>query len=128
MESGRSCAAPTRTVRFQSPRSTTRTCGSWSIPAGTQEAFAKAHFPHAKRKELPDNRTIFDDVAEGHADVMVTDGAEVDCQARRHRGVLCPAADGHFRLWPVCEMGQTVSILWFIIRIIIAFEHRSIRC
>jgi len=51
-------------------------------PGGTNEAFAKAHFPHAKLEALPDNRTIFDDLAEGHGDVMVTDGAEVDYQAR----------------------------------------------
>jgi cyclohexadienyl dehydratase len=61
-------------------------------PGGTNEAFAKAHFPHAKLEELPDNRTIFDEVAEGHADVMVTDGAEVEYQALRHPGVLCSAA------------------------------------
>jgi cyclohexadienyl dehydratase len=61
-------------------------------PGGTNEAFAKAHFPEAKLDSFLDNRTIFDDLATGHADVMVTDGAEVDYQARRHPGVLCPAA------------------------------------
>lgn len=39
----------------------------------------------------PDNRTIFDELAAQHADIMVTDGVEVDLQARRHLGVLCPA-------------------------------------
>lgn len=61
-------------------------------PGGTNEAFAKAHFPHAVLKTYPDNKTIFDDLAAGHADVMVTDGAEVDFQAHRHQGVLCAAA------------------------------------
>jgi cyclohexadienyl dehydratase len=61
-------------------------------PGGTNETFAKAHFPDAKLDEYPDNRTIFDEIADRHADVMVTDGAEVDYQARRHPGVLCPAA------------------------------------
>jgi len=61
-------------------------------PGGTNQVFAKAHFPHAKLNEHPDNRTIFDVIAAGQADVMVTDGAEVDYQARRHPGVLCPAA------------------------------------
>jgi cyclohexadienyl dehydratase len=60
-------------------------------PGGTNERFAKAHFPHAKLDEQPDNRTIFDDVAAGRADVMVTDGAEVDYQVRRHAGILCAA-------------------------------------
>jgi len=61
-------------------------------PGGTNEAFAKAHFADAKLEEFSDNRTIFDEIAARHADVMVTDGAEVDYQSRRHPGVLCPAA------------------------------------
>jgi cyclohexadienyl dehydratase len=61
-------------------------------PGGTNERFAKANFTHALLEEHADNRTIFDEVAVGHADVMVTDGAEVDYQARRHPGILCPAA------------------------------------
>jgi cyclohexadienyl dehydratase len=61
-------------------------------PGGTNEAFAKAHFADAALQEFPDNRGIFDEIAARHADVMVTDGAEVDYQSRRHPGVLCPAA------------------------------------
>jgi cyclohexadienyl dehydratase len=61
-------------------------------PGGTNEAFAKAHLADAKLEEYPDNRSIFDEIAARHADVMVTDGAEVDNQSRRHPNVLCPAA------------------------------------
>jgi cyclohexadienyl dehydratase len=61
-------------------------------PGGTNERFAKANMTHAALVVHSDNRTIFDEIAAGRADVMVTDGAEVDYQARRHRGVLCPAA------------------------------------
>jgi cyclohexadienyl dehydratase len=61
-------------------------------PGGTNERFAKANFTHAKLAEYPDNRTIFDEITAGRADVMVTDGAEVDYQSRLHPGVLCPAA------------------------------------
>lgn len=60
-------------------------------PGGTNERFAKAKLPHARVAEHPDNRTIFDEIAAGNADVMVTDGAEVDYQARLHPGILCPA-------------------------------------
>jgi cyclohexadienyl dehydratase len=60
-------------------------------PGGTNEVFAKAHFADAALQEFPDNRSIFDEIATRHADVMVTDGAEVDYQSRRHPGVLCPA-------------------------------------
>jgi cyclohexadienyl dehydratase len=65
-------------------------------PGGTNEAFAKAHLADAKLEEFPDNRSIFEEIAGGHADVMVTDGAEVDYQSRRHPGVLCPAATPPF--------------------------------
>jgi cyclohexadienyl dehydratase len=60
-------------------------------PGGTNERFAKGNLSHAALAEHPDNRTIFDEIAAGRADVMVTDGAEVDYQARLHPGVLCPA-------------------------------------
>jgi cyclohexadienyl dehydratase len=61
-------------------------------PGGTNERFAKSHFAQATLVEHPDNRTIFDALAAGQADVMVTDGTEVDYQARLHPGVLCAAA------------------------------------
>ena len=61
-------------------------------PGGTNERFAKANLPHATLAVHPDNRTIFGEIAAGQADVMVTDGAEADYQARLHPGVLCPAA------------------------------------
>jgi cyclohexadienyl dehydratase len=60
-------------------------------PGGTNERFAQANFPHAHLREHADNRTIFDELVDQRADVMVTDGAEVDYQARRHPGVLCAA-------------------------------------
>jgi cyclohexadienyl dehydratase len=61
-------------------------------PGGTNERFDRANFAHATLKEYSDNRVIFDALAAGQADAMVTDGAEVDYQARRHSGILCPAA------------------------------------
>ena len=61
-------------------------------PGGTNERFAKANLTHSKLEVHPDNRTIFEEIAQNRADVMVTDGAEVDYQSRRHPGVLCPAA------------------------------------
>jgi cyclohexadienyl dehydratase len=67
---------------------------------GTNELFATAHFPHARLIEHADNQAIFADIAAGRADVVVTDGAEVDYQARRHPGILCaanvPAPFDHF--------------------------------
>jgi cyclohexadienyl dehydratase len=61
-------------------------------PGGTNERFAKTHLRHAILEDHSDNRTIFDALAAGRADVMITDGAEVDYQAHIHAGVLCPGA------------------------------------
>ncbi len=58
---------------------------------GTNERFAKSNFPHASLVVREDNRTVFGEVIDNHADVMVTDGAEVDFQARQQPGVLCAA-------------------------------------
>lgn len=61
-------------------------------PGGTNERFVDGTMTRASIEEHADNRTIFDEIADGRADVMITDGAEVDYQARRHPGVLCAAA------------------------------------
>jgi cyclohexadienyl dehydratase len=61
-------------------------------PGGTNEKFAHEHFTSAQVSVWPDNKTVFDQIAGGGADVMVTDGVEVDLQAKLHPGVLCAAA------------------------------------
>ncbi|MCM2291465.1 transporter substrate-binding domain-containing protein [Allorhizobium sp. BGMRC 0089] len=61
-------------------------------PGGTNDTFAHAHFTKAKIEVFPDNKVIFDQIAADKADVMVTDGVEVDLQAKLHPGVLCAAA------------------------------------
>lgn len=61
-------------------------------PGGTNERFARNHLKAATIAVHADNRTIFEEIAENRADVMITDGAEVDYQARRHPGVLCAAS------------------------------------
>ncbi|WP_247749284.1 MULTISPECIES: transporter substrate-binding domain-containing protein [unclassified Rhizobium] len=59
---------------------------------GTNDKFAHEHFTKAAIDVLPDNKMIFDEIAAGKADVMVTDGIEADLQSKLHSGVLCPAA------------------------------------
>ena len=61
-------------------------------PGASNEDFARHSFPHAALTVYPDNVTVFDEIAAGREDVMVTDGIEVDHQAAMHKGVLCPAA------------------------------------
>lgn len=53
-------------------------------PGGTNEAFVDAHIVRATKLLHPDNRTIFDALVAGTADVMITDQIEVALQTRRH--------------------------------------------
>lgn len=53
-------------------------------PGGTNEQFAHAHFPAAHLILWPDNTTIVDQVANGRADVFVTDSVEGRYRVRQH--------------------------------------------
>ncbi len=58
-------------------------------PGGTNERFARANIKHAEIKIYTDNVTIFDEIASGHADLMMTDASETRYQQKLHPGVLC---------------------------------------
>jgi cyclohexadienyl dehydratase len=58
-------------------------------PGGTNERFAHANIKNAKIDVYNDNVTIFDEIAKGDADVMMTDASETRYQQRLHPGVLC---------------------------------------
>ena len=53
-------------------------------PGSANEAFARANFPNAEVTIHHDNASVFLEIAEGRADVMVTDGLEADHQAALH--------------------------------------------
>ncbi|WP_045770700.1 transporter substrate-binding domain-containing protein [Xanthomonas albilineans] len=55
---------------------------------GTNEAFAHHVLPHAQLILSDDNPAIFNELREGHADVMITDASEARFQQRRTPG-LC---------------------------------------
>ncbi|MBA8879688.1 transporter substrate-binding domain-containing protein [Phyllobacterium myrsinacearum] len=58
-------------------------------PGGTNEKFARANLKQAKIVIFPDNTKIFDEVAAGRADLMMTDASETRYQEKLHSGVLC---------------------------------------
>ncbi|MFX0578660.1 transporter substrate-binding domain-containing protein [Nocardia nepalensis] len=51
---------------------------------GTNEAFARAHFPAAQLAVWPDNLTIYDQLEQHNADVFVTDSVEGRYRQRTH--------------------------------------------
>ncbi len=58
-------------------------------PGGTNERFDRARLHAAVIVVYPDNLTIFDRLAEGDADVMITDASETRFQQKLHPNVLC---------------------------------------
>lgn len=62
-------------------------------PGGTNEQFARERLTRATIVPYPDNNTIFDAVADGRADLMVTDAIETRWQATRGTG-LCAVHPG----------------------------------
>ncbi|WP_316168196.1 MULTISPECIES: transporter substrate-binding domain-containing protein [unclassified Bradyrhizobium] len=58
-------------------------------PGGTNERFARANIKAAEVKVYNDNVTIFDEIAKGDADLMITDASETRYQQKLHPGVLC---------------------------------------
>ena len=58
-------------------------------PGGTNERFARANIKSAEIKTYSDNVTIFDEIAKGNADLMMTDSSETRYQQKLHPGVLC---------------------------------------
>jgi cyclohexadienyl dehydratase len=58
-------------------------------PGGTNERFACANLKNAEITIHGDNVTIFDEIAKGNADLMITDASETRYQQKLHQGVLC---------------------------------------
>jgi cyclohexadienyl dehydratase len=62
-------------------------------PGGTNEQYVREHLNRAQIRVYGDNRTIFDELRAGRADVMITDDTEADLQVHQHPD-LCRALAG----------------------------------
>ncbi|HZS85832.1 MAG TPA: transporter substrate-binding domain-containing protein [Stellaceae bacterium] len=58
-------------------------------PGGTNERFDRDHLKRAQIEVYKDNVTIFDQIAAGKADLMITDASETRLQQKLHEGQLC---------------------------------------
>jgi cyclohexadienyl dehydratase len=61
-------------------------------PGGQNEKFARENLTKAQVTVHKDNATVFEEIAAGRADIMVTDGIEVEHTSRSMPGLLCPAS------------------------------------
>lgn len=66
-------------------------------PGGTNERFAKQFFTHSQLIEYPDNVTIFKQILDGRADVMVTDASETLLQQKLNPGLCSVHPDKPFQ-------------------------------
>jgi cyclohexadienyl dehydratase len=65
-------------------------------PGGTNERFDRAHLRHADIVIFPDNATVFDELAAGHADLMITDAIETRLQQKLHPELCAIHPDAPF--------------------------------
>ncbi len=66
-------------------------------PGGTNEKFARQYLTHANLVVYPDNVTIFKQIADGRADVMVTDTSETMLQQKLTPGLCSVHLDHPFQ-------------------------------
>lgn len=65
-------------------------------PGGTNEKFARAHIHKARLVLHKDNASIFEEIASGRADVMLTDAIETRIVAREHPSLCAVNPDAPF--------------------------------
>ncbi|WP_250452637.1 transporter substrate-binding domain-containing protein [Caballeronia sp. ATUFL_M2_KS44] len=81
-------------------------------PGGTNERFAKQFFPHSQLIEYPDNVTIFKQILDGQADVMVTDASETLLQQKLNPGLCSVHPDKPFQFGEKAYLLPRGDIAW----------------
>lgn len=65
-------------------------------PGGTNERFARANLKRAALEVYPDNKTIWQQILDGKADVMITDASETRFWQKEHPGLCAIHPDQPF--------------------------------
>lgn len=73
-------------------------------PGGTNEKFARANLKKAQIVVYDDNVTIFDQIVEGKADLMITDAVETLLQEKAHPELAAVHPDSPFNLFEKAYM------------------------
>lgn len=73
-------------------------------PGGTNERFVREQLKRATVVLHPDNRTIFQEIVAGRADLMITDGIEVKLQTRKHPELTATQAE------PFTRAGKAIML------------------
>jgi cyclohexadienyl dehydratase len=81
-------------------------------PGGTNERFAKQFFPHSALIEYPDNVTIFKQILDGQADVMVTDASETLLQQKLNPGLCSVHPDKPFQFGEKAYLLPRGDVVW----------------
>ncbi len=85
-------------------------------PGGSNERFARASFKHAKIVIFPDNVTIFDEVLQGRADVMISESVEAMLQQKLRPGLCAVNPDKPLQYGEMAWLlprGDTAMKAWF---------------
>jgi cyclohexadienyl dehydratase len=81
-------------------------------PGGTNERFAKQYFSHSQLIEYPDNVTIFKQILDGKADVMVTDASETLLQQKLNPGLCSVHPDKPFQFGEKAFLVPRGDVVW----------------
>ena len=65
-------------------------------PGGTNEKFDRANLKYAVIQIYPDNKTIWRQISDGNADIMITDGSEARLWAKEHKDLCAIHPDKMF--------------------------------
>lgn len=81
-------------------------------PGDTNERFAKQFFSHSQLIEYPDNMTIFKQILDGKADVMVTDASETLLQQKLNQGLCSVHPDKPFQFGEKAYLLLRGDVVW----------------